>query len=83
MINKRILSLFLIITLLSGVLSFASENAAEESIVEGKYELLEILGVIDKAYDGVFASETQVTRGRLMKYLSKIAGLDGGQVRQW
>lgn len=83
MINKRILSLFLIITLLSGVSSFASEEATGESIVEGKYELLEILGVIDEAKDGVFTSETQITRGRLMKYLSKVAGLDGGAEKEY
>lgn len=78
MLIKRILSFILVITMLGGMAVFAGAEEAEaaESIVSGRYELLELLGILDEA-EGVFSSGTQVTRSGLMKYLSRIAGLTG------
>ena len=77
MLSKRFMSIFLVLSVFFGLFAFADEPSEKynPSIMEGKYELLEILEIIDEARNGEFTEDTVVTRGEFAEYLAKIAGV--------
>lgn len=79
MFNKRFFSIFIVFCTFFSSFSCAKVLSEEYSLslVNGEYELLEILEIIDESKNGEFTEDKVVTRGEFAEYLARIAGVSG------
>ena len=79
MFNKRFFSIFIVFCTFFSSFSCAKVSSEEYSLslVNGEYELLEILEIIDESKNGEFTEDKVVTRGEFAEYLARIAGVSG------